>query len=111
LIGTSACRRIGNRNGSLVAERGWKRPFDDPIPLPRGRQLVTLEDAGNYITKLPRAVHDAEEWQAAMEALLLVAAERNGRRCSPGSARHARSRPSRPNTHAGGAKEARFQTR
>jgi hypothetical protein len=30
-----------------------------------------------YITKLPRAEHDAPEWQAAMEALLLVA-EHNG---------------------------------
>jgi len=28
--------------------QGWKRPFDDPIPLPRGRQLVTLEDAAKY---------------------------------------------------------------
>jgi hypothetical protein len=56
-----------------VSDRGWKRPFDDPIPLPRGRHLVTLQDAGNYITKLPRAVHEAEEWQAAMEALILVA--------------------------------------
>jgi hypothetical protein len=53
--------------------KGWKRPFDDPIPLPRGRQLVTLADAGNYITKLPKAVHEEEEWQAAMEALILVA--------------------------------------
>jgi hypothetical protein len=35
----------------LVANRGWKRSFDEPIPLPRGRQLVTLEDAGIYITK------------------------------------------------------------
>ena len=26
-----------------------------------------------YITKLPKAEHDAPEWQAAMEALLLVA--------------------------------------
>ncbi len=42
--------------------------FDDPIPLPRGRQLVTLQDAGNYITKLPKAEHEAAEWQAAMEA-------------------------------------------
>src|SRR5258706_10948373 len=25
--------------------KGWARDFDDPIPLPRGRQLVTLEDA------------------------------------------------------------------
>jgi hypothetical protein len=44
-------------------------------PLPRGRQLVTLEDAGRYITKLPKAEHDAQEWQAAMEALILVATE------------------------------------
>jgi len=47
--------------------------FDDPIPLPRGRFLVTLEDAGTYITKLPKAEHEASEWQAAMEALILVA--------------------------------------
>jgi hypothetical protein len=52
---------------------GWKRPFDDPIDLPGGRTLVTLEDAGNYITKLPKAEHTAPEWQAAMEALILVA--------------------------------------
>ena len=57
----------------MTAERGWKRPFDDPIPLPRDRQLVTLEDAGRYITKLPKAEHEAKEWQAAMEALILVA--------------------------------------
>ena len=56
-----------------VVERGWKRRFDQPIPLPRGRQLVTLQDAGNYITKLPKAEHEAPEWQAAMEALILVA--------------------------------------
>jgi hypothetical protein len=30
-----------------------------PIQLPRGRQLVTLEDAGTYITKLPKAEHEA----------------------------------------------------
>jgi hypothetical protein len=56
-----------------VADRGWKRRFDEPIPLPRGRQLVSLEDAGNYITRLPKAEHEAAEWQAAMEALILVA--------------------------------------
>jgi hypothetical protein len=41
--------------------------------LPRGRQLVTLQDAGTHITKLPKAEHDTEEWRAAMQALLLVA--------------------------------------
>jgi hypothetical protein len=41
--------------------------------------LVTLRDAAQYITKLPKAEcrskaeHDAEEWQAAVQALLLVA--------------------------------------
>jgi hypothetical protein len=48
--------------------KGWKRPFDEPIPLPDGRQLVTLEEAGNYITKLPKDIHEEEEWQAAMES-------------------------------------------
>jgi hypothetical protein len=51
----------------------WKRRFDDPIVLPDGRRLVTLQDAGTYITKLPKAEHEAPEWQAAMEALMLVA--------------------------------------
>ena len=55
----------------------WLRAFDDPIPLPRGRQIVTLKDAGNYIQKLPKAEQDLEEWQAAVEALLLVV-ELNG---------------------------------
>jgi hypothetical protein len=35
--------------------------------------LVTLRDAALFITKLPKAEHDADEWQAAMEALILVA--------------------------------------
>ena len=61
----------------MKSPRGWNRPFDEPIPLPRGRQLVTLEDAGNYIQKLPKAEQDIEEWQAAVEAMLLVV-ELNG---------------------------------
>jgi hypothetical protein len=56
-----------------LADRGWQRRFDEPIPLPRGRQLVTLEEAGRDITKLPSAEHEGAEWQAAMEALILVA--------------------------------------
>ena len=62
-----------NASGAALADRGWKRAFDDPIPLPDGRELVTLKDAGTYITKLPKAEHEAPEWQAAMEALILVA--------------------------------------
>jgi hypothetical protein len=51
----------------------WRRRFDDPILPPGGGQLVTLQDAGEYITKLPKSEHTAPEWQAAMEALILVA--------------------------------------
>ena len=51
----------------------WSAPFDDPIILSNGRKLITLKDAGAYITKLPKAEHDATEWQAAMEALIPVA--------------------------------------
>jgi hypothetical protein len=56
-----------------MPDKGWQRRFDEPIPLPKGKKLVTLRDAAEYITKLPKAEHDAKEWLAAMEALLLVA--------------------------------------
>jgi hypothetical protein len=35
--------------------------------------LRTLRDAANHITKLPKAEHDAPEWQASIQALILVA--------------------------------------
>jgi hypothetical protein len=50
----------------------WSRAFDEPIPVPKGRRLVTLRDAGDYIAKLPKAKYLTEEWQAAMLALMLV---------------------------------------
>ena len=55
-----------------MADKGWQRKFEDPIPPPDGRVLVKLIDAGNHITTLPQTVHTAPEWQAAMEALILV---------------------------------------
>ena len=51
----------------------WLASFEDPIPLADGRQLLTLRDAADYIMGLPKAEHSAPEWQAAMEALILVA--------------------------------------
>jgi hypothetical protein len=66
-----------HRDGPQAVLQGWNRPFDEPIPLSRGRQLVTLKDAANYIQKLPKAEQDLEEWQAAVEAMLLVV-ELNG---------------------------------
>ena len=51
----------------------WKRRFDDPIVLPDGRKLVTLLDAATYATKLPKKKAATAEWQAAIEALMLIA--------------------------------------
>jgi hypothetical protein len=51
----------------------WSRKFNEPILLPKGAPLATLRDAALYITKLSKAEHDAEEWQAVMQALILVA--------------------------------------
>ena len=56
----------------------WKRRFDDPIIPPDGRKLVTLLDAANYVTALPRKGAESEEWQAAIAALILVANSRTG---------------------------------
>ena len=55
----------------------WSASFEDPIPLPDGRQLLTLRGAADYVMALPKAEHSMLEWQAAMEALILVA-ETNG---------------------------------
>jgi hypothetical protein len=55
----------------------WTREFDEPIPVSKGRQLVTLRDAAEYIQKLPEAEQLLAEWQATVEVLLLVV-ELNG---------------------------------
>ena len=39
--------------------------------------MLTLRDAAEYITALPKAEHGAADWQVAMETLLLFA-ERDG---------------------------------
>ena len=55
-----------------MAETGWQRKFEDPITLADGRLLVTLMDAGEYISGLPKKETDLPDWQVAMQALLLV---------------------------------------
>jgi hypothetical protein len=50
----------------------WSRKFGAPIALSDGRKLVTLHDAATYITALPDEESSAAEWQAAIEALILV---------------------------------------
>jgi hypothetical protein len=62
----------------LKKQPNWKRRFDDPIILPDGRKLITLLDAATYATALPKKEADSFEWQAAIEALILVANSRTG---------------------------------
>jgi len=56
----------------LMADNDWQRKFEDPIALPDGKKLVTLRDAADYITSLPKKESDLPEWQAAIEALMRV---------------------------------------
>ena len=94
----------------------WNQQFFDPIELPGGRKLVTLRDAALYITNLPKAEHDAEEWQAAMEALMLVAEHDGPTMFARIGVMRALNRhvervfdPSRKDTHWGRRKLARDQ--
>ena len=60
-----------------MAAKGWIKPFDDPIPLPRGRQVVTLKDAADYVMKLPKAEQSLAEWQTAVRCLIGAAEGRD----------------------------------
>ena len=57
--------------------KGWKQAFDDAIDLPRGRKLLTLQDAADYIMKLPKSEQNLEEWQTATEILIRTAEGRD----------------------------------
>jgi hypothetical protein len=46
----------------------WGKKFDDPVP-----GLRTLRDAANHIMELPKAEQAKPHWQAAAEAVMLVA--------------------------------------
>jgi hypothetical protein len=60
-----------------MAAKGWQKRFEDPIELPRGRQLVTLQDAADYILKLPKAKQNLPEWQTAIAGLIGAAEGRD----------------------------------
>ena len=52
----------------------WDRPFDQPLPLPRGTPARTLSEAARFIITLPKAQRDRPEWRLAIH-LLIDAAE------------------------------------
>ena len=51
----------------------WSTPFDDPIALPGGGRLATLQQAADYIMRLPQEVQQQPRWQTAIENLINAA--------------------------------------
>ena len=51
----------------------WSTPFDEPIALSGGRKLVTLQQAADYIIKLPDAKQKQPHWQLAVQNLINAA--------------------------------------
>lgn len=65
----------------MAPGKDWDRQFFNPIPLiplPKGKPLVTLRDAANYIIKLPKSKQDTQPWQTAMRTLILCADHSDG---------------------------------
>ncbi len=51
----------------------WSKRFPDPIALPAGGTLVTLQDAGAFITRLPKETQATTSWQNAAHVLIQAA--------------------------------------
>jgi hypothetical protein len=53
----------------------WSRRFVDPIPT-KGKPIVTLQDAAQFILKLTKAEQHKPHWQGAAEAVIMAAEDR-----------------------------------
>ena len=51
----------------------WSTSFDEPIPLPGRRKLLTLQEAADYIMQLPEDAQREAHWQTAIETLISAA--------------------------------------
>jgi hypothetical protein len=51
----------------------WSIRFPEPIALPDGGRLITLQDAGSYITTLPKETQATTAWQNAAHVLIQAA--------------------------------------
>jgi hypothetical protein len=100
-MGECLAKQFAHRR-ALMADEGWSRRFDDPIPLPDGRKLFTLRDAAIYVMELSPKARRLQEWPVAAGALVLVA-ERGGPTMFAPDRRHAGAQESQ----IGAAAEAR----
>jgi hypothetical protein len=51
----------------------WSTPFEQPISLRGGPKLTTLQQAADYVMKLPDDVQQQARWQIAVENLINAA--------------------------------------
>lgn len=51
----------------------WSTAFDDPVRVSNKCQLLTLQDAADYIMQLPGDTQHAAHWQTAIETLINAA--------------------------------------
>jgi hypothetical protein len=56
----------------------WSTPFEEPICWRGGIKLVTLQQAADYIMKLPDDVQQQPDWQTAVENLINAAESGGG---------------------------------
>jgi hypothetical protein len=68
-------QEAGRDDGLPVAP--WSARFHDQIQPLKGKPLLTLKDAADYIMGLPKKVHDTPHWQLAMAQLIDAAEGRN----------------------------------
>jgi hypothetical protein len=70
--------RPSRRRCQPVLAAAWLTgPFEDTITLSDGRTSSTLTDAGGFITSLPKAERQLEQWQTAIECLIGAAESRD----------------------------------
>ncbi|MCK1361155.1 hypothetical protein [Bradyrhizobium sp. 199] len=55
----------------------WSTAFDDPVRVDNKRELRTLQQAADYIMRLPEDAQHEAHWQTAIETLI-EAAETGG---------------------------------
>jgi len=51
----------------------WSTAFDDPVRVDDRRQLRTLQQAADYIMRLPEDAQHEAHWQTAIETLIKAA--------------------------------------
>ena len=53
----------------------WSRRFVEPIPT-KGKPIITLHDAAQFILKLPKVEQNKPHWQAGAEAVMMATEDR-----------------------------------